>query len=174
MNKTTFENLFREYFTSLCHFAQKYIPDLDTAKEVVHDVFINIWEKRDSIDPEKSIKSYLFTAVHNRCLNHIRDQKKYNKNDSDMEYPDIAAEDASAKMQETEIELRINKAIDQLPGKCKKIFILSRYEEMPYKDIAEKQNISIKTVEAQMSKALKFMREELKDLLTIIILMMIM
>ncbi|GAH81475.1 unnamed protein product, partial [marine sediment metagenome] len=81
-----YEELFRTYFSSLSYFAQKYIPDLDTCKEIVHNVFINIWEKRDEFDFDKPAKSYLFTSVYNRCMNFIRDNKKFR---SDVDISDV-------------------------------------------------------------------------------------
>ena len=82
MDKRSFEELFRSFFPSLVLFAQKYVPDQDTAKEIVHNVFINLWEKRQQVDTGSPLKSYLFTSVHNRCLNYIRDQKKFDKDDT--------------------------------------------------------------------------------------------
>jgi len=79
LDKSTFEQLFKTLFPSLSHFARKYVHDNDTAKEITHDVFLNLWEKRDKIDSSTSLKSYLFTSVYNRCMNYIRDQKKFNR-----------------------------------------------------------------------------------------------
>ena len=77
MDKAAFEELFRSYFTPLCSFAQKYVRDIDEAKDIVHNVFINLWNKRDQVDLNTSLKSYLFQGVQNRCLNYIRDRKKF-------------------------------------------------------------------------------------------------
>ncbi|MCK5463030.1 MAG: sigma-70 family RNA polymerase sigma factor, partial [Bacteroidales bacterium] len=82
LDKRTFEELFRSFFPSLVLFAQKYVPDQDTAKDIVHNVFINLWEKRQQVDTDSPLKSYLFTSVHNRCLNYIRDQKKFDKDET--------------------------------------------------------------------------------------------
>ena len=81
LDKQVFEKLFKTFFPSLILFARKYLPDLDTAKEIVHNVFLNLWEKRETIDASKLLKSYLFTSVHNRCLNYIRDQKKFSRDE---------------------------------------------------------------------------------------------
>lgn len=170
LDKEGFEYIFKEYFTQLCFFAKKYISDTDTAKELVHDVFINLWEKRDTIDPEKSIKSYLFTSVNNRCLNYIRDNKKYDRDKTEIENLNNHSIENNNHIEETELQDRINSSIANLPEKCKKIFILSRFEEMKYHEIADKLDVSIKTVEAQMSKALKILRENLKEYLPILVL----
>ena len=173
LDKDTFENLFREYFVPLTAFAKKYVGDIDAAKEVVHDVFVNLWSKRSTIDIEKSVKSYLYTSSYNRSLNYIRDNKKFDTN--------ISVEGNVAKASEwsfeddvdaIELEEKINKIIASLPEKCRQIFLMSRFDGLKYHEIAEKLNISVKTVEAQMSKALKALKENLKDYLTILILLL--
>ncbi|MBI4646779.1 MAG: RNA polymerase sigma-70 factor [Bacteroidia bacterium] len=166
LDKKSFEELFKTYFSQLVYFAKGYISDLDTSKEIVHDVFINLWNKRDTIDLNKQVKSYLFTSVHNRCLNYIRDNKKFNHNV--MEFERINPDhnwDESDKVVESEIEAKIYMILETLPEKCKEIFMLSRFENLKYAEIAEKLDISVKTVETQMSKALKIFRENLKEYL---------
>jgi RNA polymerase sigma-70 factor (ECF subfamily) len=169
--KQKFERLFREHFTGLCYFAQKYLGDLDSSKEIVHNVFIKVWEGRNEFDWEKPAKSYLFTSVYNRSMNFIRDNKKFVDNEgihtSDSpnepgEFHDI--------MEVSELEGKINKAIDKLPEKCREVFKLNRFEGKKYAEIAEKLNISVKTVETQMSKALKVLKEDLKDYIYLFLL----
>lgn len=159
-----YEELFRTYFSSLSYFAQKYIPDLDTSKEIVHNVFINIWEKREEFDFEKPAKSYLFTSVYNRCMNFIRDNKKF-KSDMDISevrnYSDFSQ--LSDDIEAGELESKIWQVINSLPEKCRKIFELNRFEGKKYNEIANHLNISVKTVETQISKALKTLRDNLKD-----------
>ena len=162
LDKPAFETLFRSFFPGLVLFAQKYVPDQDTAKEVVHNVFLNLWE------------SYLFTSVHNRCLNFIRDQKKFDRDETIFERLDSDDfTDASDRLEEQELEQRIFDALQSLPEKCREVFMLNRFEKLKYAEIAEKLGISVKTVETQMSKALKILREKLSDYLTIIILFII-
>ncbi len=88
LDQNSFEKLFRSFFPSLMTFAKKILVDEDDAREVVHQVFISVWEKRQEIDLSQSLKSYLFTSVHNRSLNVIRDRKKF----SSAEVPDVAGE----------------------------------------------------------------------------------
>ena len=171
LDKQLFEQLFKEFFSPLCRFAYGYLNDQDASQEIVQDVFINLWQKKETITSDKSVKSYLYTSVKNRCLNYIRDRKKFRSQyldvDIELEIP-VQEEDMFS---ESETQDKINAALDKLPEKCRQVFELSRFEEMKYKEIAVKMNISIKTVEVQISKALKILREELKDLIVIIMLM---
>ena len=171
LDKSSFEALFRSFFPGLVLFAQKYVPDRDTAMEIVHNVFLNLWEKRESLDMSTSLKSYLFRSVHNRCLNFIRDQKKFNRDGTLLEKLDNDQfTDASDLLEEQELEQRIFDSLRALPDRCRQIFSMNRFEGMKYAEIAAKLNISVKTVETQMSKALKILREKLIDYLKILIL----
>jgi RNA polymerase sigma-70 factor, ECF subfamily len=171
LDEATFELLFKSNFKGLCWFAVKYVKDLDTAKEIVQDAFINLWEKRESIDLSKPVKSYLSTIIYNKSLNYLRDNKKFNKDILSFEnlYPDAGFHQTD-KLIEDEISNKIKSAIDELPEKCREVFLLSRYENLKYQQIADKLQISIKTVEAQMSKALQHMRTRLVDYITIMII----
>lgn len=170
LDKKSFEILFKQYFSVLCQFARKYVRDLDTSKEIVHDCFVSFWDKRETIDLSKPVKTYLFTSVHNRCLNHIRNNKKFDQNVENFELLDLSHHHiASDSLVEQEVSSQIHKAIESLPEKCKEIFKMSRFEDMKYKDIAEKLNLSVKTVEAQMSKALQVMRTSLSEFISVLI-----
>jgi len=153
-----FERLFRDFFPPLMAFARKILGDEDDAREVVHQVFINLWEKRAEVDLSSSLKSYLFTSVHNRSLNVIRDRKKF----SSEEVPEVAGEwDVSAQIESMELEEKIRESIASLPEKCREIFELNRFSGLKYSEIASQLGISVKTVENQMTKALKILREQL-------------
>lgn len=160
-----FESLFKEHFASLAGYASKFIVDRDEAKAIVHETFVNLWERFDKLPTDIHYKSYLYTAVRNRCLNALRDRKKHVMLDESFEnrlehHPDMgeAAEVAEA----------IESGIASLPEKCREVFELNRIEGLKYSQIADRLGISIKTVEAQMSKALTVLREHLKEFLTII------
>lgn len=138
--------------------------DLDEAKSLVHDVFIVFWEKFDQLDANSNHKSYLYTAVRNRCLNAIRDRKKV--------VPIETAENThfteNTDLETSELSAEIDYGINMLPEKCKMVFEMSRKEDLKYSEIAQKMNISVKTVEAQMSKALKLLRAHLAEFLSLL------
>ena len=122
------------------------------------------------MDPEKAIRSYLFTSVKNRCLNHIRDQKKYRSRILDVDIHDVDIAFEEDQMAVDELQKRIDFALNRLPDKCRQVFELSRYEHKKYQEIADKLNISKKTVEAHMSRALRSLREDLGDYLSLLLL----
>jgi RNA polymerase sigma-70 factor (ECF subfamily) len=166
LDRGAFEGLFREYFPPLMAFARKILGDEDNAREVVHQVFINLWEKRNEIDMSASLKSYLFTSVHNRSLNVIRDRKKF----TDGEVPDVAGDwDVSTQIESMELEEKIREVIGTLPEKCREVFELNRFDGLKYNEIASELGISVKTVENQMTKALKILREKLSKYLAMLL-----
>ncbi len=146
-----------------------FLKDLDAAEEIVQDLFVKFWENRATIKISSSVRSYLFTSVRNSCLNFIKHLKI---EESYKQYNEIERESGSITVDEefegSELEKQIRKAIDQLPPERKKVFIMSRFEGLKYREIAEKSGISIKTVENQMGKAIKFLRQELVEYTTII------
>lgn len=135
---------------------------MDTAKEIAHDVFLNLWDKRNEIDSSTPLKSYLFTSVYNRCMNYIRDNKKFNRGEQVFNILEQKAESPPRDhLEEQELESRIIEAMNSLPERCREIFMMNRFEGNKYAEIAEKMGISVKTVETQMSKALRILREKL-------------
>ena len=168
--KKKFEALFREHFTGLCYFARKYTGDLDSAREIVHTVFVRVWENRTEFNWDKPGKSYLFTSVYNRSMNFIRDNRKFLNHDEATRQNLVVDESAYSDHLETaELEEKIRKALLKLPEKCREVFELSRFEGKKYTEIAAQLNISVKTVETQMSKALHILKTELSDYLAIML-----
>lgn len=164
--------LFREEFKNLCLLAIRFVKDRDTSKEIVQDSFIHLWEKRETIDLSKSVKSYLTSSVRNKCLNYLRDNRKFNNEILDAEglLSDHGVMQENS-MEEADLRQKIKSAIDELPEKCREVFVLSRNENLKYQQIADKLGISVKTVETQMSKALQHMRNRLKEYLAIIVVL---
>jgi len=173
LDQSTFERIFRDYFLALCSFATRYTQDQDEAKDIVHQVFTNLWEKRETIHFDQSLRSYLYTSVHNRCLNYIRDKKKFIKDDlPQSEEMLVNYIDQSDFMEAEELRNEIYSALEELPEGSRNIFKMSRFEGKKYKEIAEELGISIKTVETQMSKALKHMKNKLIKYIQYISLLM--
>jgi len=170
-NKQNYEQIFRQHYSELCSYAVNFIEDLDDAEEIVQEIFVKMWENRNEINITDSLRSYLFRSIRNACLNkkkHIKIRETYKEhNERELEQNFV---DLNNILDASELEIKIRNAIDKLPTERRKIFIMSRYDELKYKEIAEKLNISIKTVENQMGSALKFLRTELIEYITIFIL----
>src|SRR4030042_4730382 len=163
-NLSVFEDFFRTYYQPLCYYALRYVSSPDVAEEIVQDLFYTLWEKREELTITTSLKAYIYTATHNRCmkfLNHRQIEQKYEKHDREetTEQYEPAADLTSMH----EIQRIINQTLDSLPEKCSRIFRLNRFEGLRYNDIAQKLSISVKTVEANMGRALKILRENLKE-----------
>lgn len=172
-DEKAFELVFKSHYGSLCNFAKSFLGDMDDAEEVVQQVFYQLWTKREGIDITSTLKSYLFKAVHNSSLNKIK-QGKVRQLYSDHVKATASEEVHSTTqlLQGKELEVIINNAIDELPEQCGAVFRMSRFGNMKYQEIADELGISVKTVENHMGKALKLMREKLKDYLQILILLM--
>ncbi|MEQ8582919.1 MAG: RNA polymerase sigma-70 factor [Marinoscillum sp.] len=164
-DKRAFELVFNEYYGLLKSYAMRFMDDPDDAEEVIQEVFVKFWEKCDTLAPDSSIKSYLYRSVHNTCLNFIKHQKvKDSYRQYVITFMEEAVEGPSPDGEKSNVQERIFEAIDNLPPRCSEIFKLSRFEGLKYQEIADHLSISIKTVEVQMGKALKTLREKLKDL----------
>ncbi len=173
-NLSSFEELFRLHYTELCRYALKLTRNEEVAEEVVQEVFINFWERREEININYSVKSYLVASVRNRSINYLKLQlpkelKKEELNDLNerIDYSD------TTQIEYKELYGIVQTAINLLPERCKAIFILSREEGLTYQEIADQLDLSLKTVENQMSIALKKLRVSLKpfiDKLSLILL----
>ncbi len=162
-----FEKIYKEYFSMLVGFAFQYVGDSDTAKDITQEVFSKIWKHSDEIVIRTNVKSYLFGAVRNACLNHVRHEKV--KEAHTKEIRPITTEEISF-LEMDELADKVQKVMDQLPEKRREVFEMSRFEGKKYKEIAEELGVSIKTVETQMSRALKAMREALGSYLIYLII----
>lgn len=156
-----FESLFHFYYGYLCLYAQKIIKNEAASEEIVQDLFVKLWEKREQLTIETSVKNYLFRSVKNLCLNFIQ----HNKTKESYSRFILSEAEKNPAFEENfpEIDLagKIEESIQLLPEKRREIFRLSREEGLKYREIAKKLNISIKTVETQMSLAIKSLRDTL-------------
>ena len=149
----------------------KTVKKKESAEEIVQDLMVNFWEKRHQLEPAISLKAYLYRAVYNNSVHYVKNDNKYPKTDVDEAF--TLGADFENILEQTELEGKIFNLIEQLPTECKKIFKLSRFEELKYKEIADQLNISVKTVETQMSRALKFIKINLADYFKILIFMIL-
>jgi len=156
------ETLFQLYYVYLCQAAVRIIKDPRLAEDLTQEVFFELWRKKDGINFTISIKAYLRRAVVNKALNHIRDQKKITDDEDKMLNVESTAPSATQLMDSEELQQLIDRSVDELPEKCRLVFVLSRFEEMSYQEIADQLGISTKTVENQIVKALKHMRTALQ------------
>ena len=167
------KELFDNHFHHLVLHSYKLINDYSQSEEIVQDVFVKVWQNFEQIGHVSDFKAYLYKAVRNSSLNylrHIKIRQKYNEEVAntfdDVENP------AEESIVETENNNRIHQAINKLPENWKEAIVLSKYDKLKYHEIADKMNISQKTVEKYISKALQFLRRELADLLITIVLLL--
>lgn len=174
LDEAALEALFKSHFKGLCMFAVGYVKDSEAAREIVQDSFVSLWMKRDSIDLSKPVKTYLSTTVRNKCLNYLRNNRKFSKELLDLEnISEITEYHQPDKLVEQDLQNQIDKAIQELPEKCREIFVFNRHENLKYQQIADKLGISVKTVETQMSKALQHLRNRLSEYLPILLFLTI-
>src|SRR5690606_14682911 len=165
--------IFRTHYEPLCNYAFTFVADRDVAEEIVQGTFLYLWEKREAMEIHSSLKSYLYTSVRNRCLNEIKRRKvRQQQINREVLSSDASSESVSEEIAAWEVEERIQLAIEKLPEQCRMVFKLRRFEELKYAEIAEHLSISVKTVENHMGKALRIMREQLKEYLPLIILVL--
>ena len=165
IEKKTFESLFNLYYSGLIVYANRFTNQIEISEDIVHDVFIALWEKKDSLFME-SAKAYLFSSVHNRCLNYLEQLNVRNKyQEQILQRGDITGLLTWEYYVESELQEHIEKAINQLPPQCRKIFIMNRFNDKSIAQIAEELEISPRTVEKHIEVALKKLRQELSDYL---------
>ncbi len=169
-NEEAFKILFRLYYAKLFYIAQSYTSSKEDAEEIIQDVFVKVWKKRKSITT--NINGYLFKVTRNSCLDYLRTKKsKLSTINNTIQLEALInhkalSDKSSMAILEKELEEKIQAGIALLPEKCKKVFIKSRIEGLKNKEISEELDISVKTVENHMSKAIKHMRLHLREFLS--------
>lgn len=162
--ESAFHTLFKKYFSVLTLFAYKILKDEDAARDVVQSVFTKVYEQRQTLEIRVSIKSFLYQSVRNRALNELKSQQiKKRHHDNIFVHSSELGDDGDSFMEEAELEMKVVQAISNLPGQCRRIFEMSRMEGMSNAEIAEDLNLSKRTVETQISKALKNLRLQLQE-----------
>jgi RNA polymerase sigma-70 factor (ECF subfamily) len=165
-DKVAFDYVFNYYYSSLCAFSLYYIKDSEIIEDLVQDLFINLWSDAPNLNVQTSLKSYLFACVKNRCLDYRKHQKVIERYNTYYLFSSECSYD-STDHQYAESELRqiIQKSLEKLSPRCREVFELSRFVGLSNKDISGKLSITKRTVELQISNALKIMRKELVDFL---------
>ncbi len=162
------EVLFRQYYGYVCKMVYRVVPEATVAEDIAQDIFLEMWRRKERLQVT-SIRAYLRRAALNRTLNYLRDRKI--KWDDESALPELESADTptSESVETAELEKIMEAAIDELPERCRLVFVLSRFEELSYQEIADHLGISVKTVENQISKALKYLRVVLKPYLSAIL-----
>jgi RNA polymerase sigma-70 factor (ECF subfamily) len=159
-DKKAFRTLFDRHYKNMCYTAYKIYPDEHKAKDFAQEVFLNFWKRRNIISIELSVSAFLKRAVVNKAIDYIRSQKlDFNKFPTEMWEPNSS----SNLLEYKELKQLIHQTADKLPQRCRIIFFMSRFESFSHKEIAQKLNISEKTVENQITKALKILRNIIAD-----------
>lgn len=166
-DEKVFESVFREFYAPLCVHARRYLVDGDVAEEVVQDMFFKMWERREALAINTSLAAYLFKSITNHSLNYLKYQQHAQKYQDFIGFrtDDNRAVSPHDALVHSDLEKQLFGLVKSMPERRRMIFEMSRLEGLRYNDIAEKLGISVKTVEVQMSKALEFMREHLREYL---------
>ena len=169
-----FKHIFDMYYPRIWFFVKEYIKNEQDAKDIMQNIFLTLYEKRNSLKPNTNLNAYLFTLAKSQCLNylkHLRVVEKYSmtvqaeQQETFINYYAMNTFEPD-QMDIESLELLVEEAINHLPEQCRKVFEMSRYDGLKNKEIAQKMGISIKTVEAHISNALRILRVALKDSFT--------
>lgn len=167
----SFNSLFKQHYFALLNYCKGYVQDECVAKDILQDSFVSLWEKRHRLHPNTNMKFYLFSVIKNKSINYLKHKKielQYSKDkkaillETEMNLTAIAY-DGSDFLIAKELNAKIEKTMLELPKRCRDVIFLSRRKELKNKEIADQLSISIKTVESQMTKALKYLREKIID-----------
>lgn len=157
-----FGELFASYHATLFRFAESYLFDPEATEDVIQEVFIKLWEMPE-LKIERSLKSYLFLMVKNRCIDHLRSLQIEDKNKRKL-YEALAVSDSTDIVLDEKSEAMIKKTIDEMPEQCKQVYQLSVFQNMKYQEIANELNISVSAVKVQMFRARKYLKDNLGNL----------
>lgn len=170
-DRQAFSTLFRQYYPDLVHFAHTFVKDRSTAEEVVQDVFIRLWENHSLFCVTVSLKSFLLKAVQNKCIDrirHLRVRSQYQA--AVLEHPLLYENNTEQYLLYSELQRDLQKALDSLPDELSGVFVMSRLQGRTYAEVAGKLNISVRTVETRIAKALAFLREQLGDYFKVLLI----
>lgn len=163
-DKQEFEKLFRSSYVSLVRYAKTLLRDHDTAEEIVQELFFRLWQDRQNLRIESSLNGYLYRSVHNRSLHYIEHQKVVSRHAGEIiAGAELTSEPVTEAIYYSELQARVARVLERLPDRCRVVFRMSRFEGLKYNEIADKLAVSLKTVEADMGKALREFRKALAE-----------
>lgn len=162
-NLEAFETLFKSFYAPLVAYANRYVSDMETAREIVQDFFVRFYEKRNTLSIDVSIKSYLYRSVYNCCINYLNQKNIQERHLKNIQMEKTDEENLENEINSVELQQRIYEIIEDLPAQCRKIFKMNRFEGLKNDEIAANLNLSKRTVETQISKALKVLRKKLSN-----------
>lgn len=172
-DKAAFEKLFRHYFADLCAFAERYVRSSAVAEDLVHDVFCDLWDRRDVFRPGGGVRAYLFQAVRNKAYNQLKRQRVRRDWRTEQKQEEVpVAADAAESTERTDLKKAMDRAIEDLSERQQVVFQMAHYHDLTYAEIATVLDISPKTVENHMGRALKRLRERLAPFLTLLFAML--
>ena len=171
--KSAFEEIYSDFFGVIYHLSLQYLKNEPISEEIVQDSFMKLWEIRETLNEQFNIRNFLYTITKNNCLNYLRNQKIILRHQENLKYLEMqfnfeALDKLGSYIEFEELRSKMDQAIAALPDDLRETFLLSRFDELSYKEIAQKQSISVKTVEARMTKSLKILRHELSEYLAIV------
>lgn len=164
-DRAAFKAIFSGHYQDVCRTIHRYIIDPGLTEDLAQEVFVRLWQKREQINITSNLPAYLRRMAVNEALGHLRKKTRFQADELPIHLPGLVAASADEQMGTDELQRRINEVIESLPDRCRLVFQLSRYEELSNREIAEQLDISVKTVENQMTKALRTLREGLADYL---------
>jgi len=175
-NKAAFEYIYQEYYEMLLYVSLQYISNREDAKEAVQDAFVKLWTNRITIKESANIRNFLYTIVKNNCLNILKKQEVVLRSQENLKWMEMHYQYEAMNrlgfdtLEFKELQQKIEESIDKLPDHCKEVFKLSRFSQLKNKEIAQKLNISEKTVESHMTKAIRLLKDDLKPYLPVVLL----
>lgn len=171
-NKMVFDFIFHYYYSGLCAYCERITGNQQTAEDIVQELFVTLWIKCEQIQITSSLKNYLFTSVKNRSLDYLKCEQRKTQKMAALSGNNVLNENLSSLwFAESELEAILEKSLSKLPPRCREVFELSRFEGLKNQEIADKLGLSKRTVELQVSNALKQLRTDLKDYLPLFLLM---
>jgi RNA polymerase sigma-70 factor (ECF subfamily) len=156
-----FSSLFKRYYVRLYHFAGRFLKDIQAAENIVQDLFVVLWTERENLQIKSTVKSYLYTSVKNRSFNYLKRQQRLISDEEEPVQMKSLIPNPEENYLQKEWQTAVYQAIDHLPDRCREIYLMKRYDNLKYHEIADILNISVNTVKTQMKRALQSLYKQL-------------